>query len=232
MSGIKTIGFIGFESFGEQDLLAPWELLRSLAWSMGRQGESLEVTLGTFAGGTIATQMGARVESERRLVPTDRFDLLYVPGGMGAGTASKDQTVLDFVRAHHDENRWVVGNCAGLGVLHRAGILDGIEVTAPATISRRLEQQGTKVATPRLAWKTGPEEKVFTTGGAATVHASTIALVWHLFGEEKARDLAATWDSLSFYGESLFALDGPALNDDEAVKSRLQDAWENVFLPN
>jgi hypothetical protein len=55
---IKSIHFLAFPQFGEQDLLAAWELLRSLAWSLSRQGESLEVTLGTFEGDEITTPYG------------------------------------------------------------------------------------------------------------------------------------------------------------------------------
>ncbi|EWS54401.1 hypothetical protein [Methylibium sp. T29] len=58
-----------------------------------------------------------------------------------------------------------------------------------------------------------------------------MALVWHLFGDEAGRALAAGWDALPLHGESLFALLGPVMNDDPAVASRLQDAWEPVFLP-
>jgi transcriptional regulator GlxA family with amidase domain len=176
--------------------------------------------------------MGLHVRNERKVTPDDRFDLLYVPGGIGAGTASKDPAVLDLVRAHHAEGRWVAGNCAGLGVLHRSGILEGREVTSPATLSRRLPQLGTKVMNPRRAWRIDPDSKLFTAGGAGTVHAATIALVWHLFGEQHGRDLAATWDSLPLHGESLFALDGPVMAEDPNILSGVQDAWENTFLPN
>jgi len=231
MSDIKSVLFLGFPDVGEQDLLAPWELLRSLAWTMSQQGETLEVTLGSFEGGTIKTHMGAKVESERRVVPTDRFDLLYIPGGTGAGAASKNETVLEFVAAHHRDGRWVAGNCAGVGVLHRAGVLTGLEVTAPATVSRRLTELGTTVAAPRRAWKIDPKPKIFTAAGAATVHPSTIVLAWHLFGAARAHDLAATWDTLSLHGESLFSLTGPVLVDDETIKSKLQDNWEDLFLP-
>lgn len=231
MTDIRTVLVLGYPNVGEQDLLAPWELLRSLAWTMSQQGEALEVTLGSFEGGTISTQMGAKLESERQIVPSDRFDLIYIPGGIGAGEASKDDTVLQFIRDHHAEGRWVAGNCAGMGVLHRAGTLGGVEVTAPASLSRRLAAEGTLVATPRRAWMIVPERRIFSSGGAATVHPSTIALVWHLFGEERGRDLAAGWDTLPLHGESLFSLVGPAMRDDDLTMSQIQDSWEDVFLP-
>jgi putative intracellular protease/amidase len=139
--------------------------------------------------------------------------------------------VLRFVRDHHAEGRWVAGNCAGLGVLHRAGIPDGVEVTAPATLARRLQAEGTTVSTPRRAWKIVPEGRIFSAAGAATVHPSTIALVWHLFGDQAGRQLAATWDSLPLHGEHLFSLAGPPMSDDPAVTAAVQASWEDALLP-
>jgi transcriptional regulator GlxA family with amidase domain len=231
MSKIQSILFLVFPNVGEQDLLAPWELLRALAWSKAQKGEALEVTLGTFEkSGMVTTQMGAKLADLRTLSPADRFDVVYVPGGIGAGAMSKDPVVLDFLRAHQAEQRWLAANCAGLGVLHRAGVLDGIEVTTPATLARRLPREGTRVVSPRRAWKIDAARKVFTSGGAATVHPSTIALVAQLFGEADARALASAWDTQALHGDALYAAEGPimtALPTDAA----LQDVWEGVFLP-
>jgi putative intracellular protease/amidase len=140
--------------------------------------------------------------------------------------------VLDFLRAHRDEGRWVGANCAGMAVLHSAGVLEGLEVTAPATLARRLPAKGTRVMSPRRAWKIDPQHRVFSSGGAGTVHASSIALAWHLFGDEAGRGLAAGWDSLPLFGEALFSPLGPVMNDNEQVKAKLQDTWEKVFLPD
>jgi transcriptional regulator GlxA family with amidase domain len=231
MNRIETALFLGFPDVGEQDLLAAWELFRSHAWSMNERGESLEVTLGSFTPGQITTHMGATLAIERRITPTDRFDLIYIPGGVGAAEAARNQTVLRFVRDHHAEGRWVAGNCAGMGVLHRAGILDGVEVTAPATLARRLQAEGTTVSTPRRAWKIVPERRLFSAAGAATVHPSTIALVWHLFGDQAARELAANWDTLPLHGERLFSLTGPHMIDDARTAAAVQASWEDVLLP-
>jgi transcriptional regulator GlxA family with amidase domain len=231
MSPIKTVLFLAFPNVGEQDLLAAWELFRSHAWSMSERGESLEITLGSFTPGPITTHMGATLHVDRQISPSDRYDLIYIPGGVGAGQAAGDETILAFVRAHHAEGRWVAGNCAGMGVLHRAGILDGVEVTAPATLARRLEAERTAITTPRRAWQIVPERRIFSAGGAATVHPSTIALIWHLFGDDAARGLAANWDSLPLHGEHLFALAGPVMHDDADTKATVQANWEDVLLP-
>lgn len=230
MADIRTVLFLGYPSVGEQDLIVPLELFRAVAWTMGQQGQAPAITLGTFEGGTVAAQMGTRIESDLQIVPHDRFDLVYVPGGIGAAEAGKDETVLEFIRAHHDEGRWVAGNCAGVGVMHRAGVLDGVVMTAAASIRRRLTGEGIPVTTPRTAWTITPERKLFTAGGAAVVHPSTIALVWHLFGDAAGRGLAEAWDTLPLHGEGLFSLDGPVMRDDPETVRRVQDTLEDLLL--
>lgn len=232
MTSVASMLFLVYPNVGEQDLLVPWELLRSVAWSLGQQGRRLDVVLGSFDRGPVPTQMGTTIQPSRVVTEADRFDLVYVPGGIGAGAQSTNATLGRFLRTHHAEGRWVGANCAGVGVLHRAGVLDGAEVTGPATLTRRMADQGTRVVTPRLAWKIDPARRLFTAGGAGTVHPSTMALVWHLFGDDVARGLAAGWDALPLHGEALFALEGPAMRDEADVVRGLQDQWEGVFLPD
>ena len=109
-------------------------------------------------------------------------------------------------------------------------MLDGLTVTSPATLARKLPAQGARIAVPRRAWKIVPERRLFTAGGAATVHPSTIALVAALFGERDARELAASWDSAALHGDTLFALDGPVMAA-LPTDAQVQDAYEDVSLP-
>src|SRR5215510_3983867 len=107
MNTIKSVLFVAFPNVGEQDLLTPWELFRSVAWDLGQRGQRLDVVLGSFEAGPVPTQMGTVVQPARTLTDDDRFDMVYVPGGIGAGAASTDVRLLEFLRAHHAEGRWV-----------------------------------------------------------------------------------------------------------------------------
>src|SRR5262245_44044594 len=124
---IKTVLFLAYPNVGEQDLLTPFELFRALAWDMSQRGEKLEVVLGSFEEGPVRTHMGLTLQPERTINPSDRFDLVYVPGGAGAGAQTKNEKLLAFLRAHKAEGRWIAGNCAGLGVLHNSGVLRGVD---------------------------------------------------------------------------------------------------------
>jgi len=53
MSQVESILFVCYPKCGEQDTLAPWEMLKSLAWVLSQTpgGPQLEVSLGAFEEG-------------------------------------------------------------------------------------------------------------------------------------------------------------------------------------
>jgi putative intracellular protease/amidase len=249
MAEVQSILFLCYPRCGEQDTLAPWEMLKSLAWVLDQegQGRKLDVALGWFDEGEglavapnmvhpdeveVTMQMGAELDLEREIDADTRADVLYVPGGMGSGDATKDKRITDLVRAHHEEGRWVATNCSGISILQRANILGDTPVTAAATVSRKLKREGANVKQPRTMWQCEPDSKIFSAAGGSAVHPSTIALVWHLFGKDLAQTLSLMWDSLGAHGKALFELEGPDYGHYEEFESKLQDDWEDSLLPD
>jgi len=245
MSQVESILFVCYPKCGEQDTLAPWEMLKSLAWVLSQtpEGPQLEVLLGAFEEGLtihpnmteeeeITMKMGGVINVEREITPDTRADLLYVPGGIGSGEATKNEHIRDLIRAHNDEGRWVATNCSGISILHRAGILRDTPVTAAATVARKLAREGVKVKNPRTMWQCEPDRKIFSAAGGSAVHPSTIALVWYLFGKELAQTLALMWDTLGAHGKALFELEGPDYGTYPDLEAKLQDDWEDNLLPD
>ncbi|MEK7946243.1 DJ-1/PfpI family protein [Pigmentiphaga sp. YJ18] len=228
MSDVRSVLFLVFPQVSEQDLYAAWELMRAVAFTR----PDLDVSIGSFHDDPLPTHMGSSVSPQRIVKESDRFDVLYIPGGIGAGEASKDPRVLGLIRAHHAENRWVAANCAGVGVLYRSGILDGKQITSPASLARRLPKLGADLISPRIAWKVDRNNRIFTAGGAATVHPSTIALVAELFGKDAAQNLAGSWDTWPLHGDLLFDPLGPKMLQNNEAESALQDQLELVFMPD
>jgi putative intracellular protease/amidase len=248
MSQVQSILFVCYPKCGEQDTLAPWEMLKSLAWVMSQDGEQLDVKLGAFdekvntapnmnehvlnAPEEVTMQMGGVINLEQEITPDSRADLLYVPGGIGSGEATKDARIRDLIHSHNAEGRWVATNCSGIGILHRAGILRDTPVTAAATVSRKLTREGVNVKVPRAMWECVPDRKIFSAAGGSAVHPSTIALIWYLFGEQRALTLSLMWDSLGAFGKVLFELEGPDYGTYPQYENKLQDDWENNLLPD
>ena len=81
-------------------------------------------------------------------------------------------------------------------------------------------------------WQCEPDSKIFSAAGGGAVHPSTIALVWHLFGQELAETLSLMWDTRGPHGKTLFALEGPDYITYEQAESKLQDDWEDSLLPD
>jgi len=245
MSQVESILFVCYPKCGEQDTMTPWEMLKSLSWVLSQEpdGPQLDVALGAFEEGLtihpnmteadeVTMQMGGVVNTERDLTPDSRADLLYVPGGIGSGEATKNPHILDLVRAHNSEGRWVATNCSGISILHRAGILRDTPVTSPGTVSAKLAREGVNLKTPRTMWQCEPDRKIFSAAGGSAVHPSTIALVWYLFGQELAMTLAMMWDTLGAHGKALFELEGPDYGTYPDREAKLQSDWEDTLLPD
>jgi transcriptional regulator GlxA family with amidase domain len=233
MRELQTAAVLGYPRCGEQDTLVVWEILKSVSWLLDSQYQrKFTVTLLATEGGHITMQMGAEVVPEGILGDGDLYDLFYVPGGLGSGDAIKSHKIRDAIRRHHRAGRLVASNCTGCGILHRAGILGDVPVTAAPTISRRLREEGTKVVNPRRMWLGVPEANLWTTAGGSGVHASTVALVCHYFGREIGKKIAMMWDTMPRLGESaLFHLEGPEYYTYPEGERDVQRQFEDQLLP-
>lgn len=231
---IHSIGVLGYHRCGEQDTLAPWEIFRSLAYVLGLESPPRKLTVDLIGldQDLIEMQMGARVARDVRLSSSTTYDLLYVPGGLGSGDASKNRDILRCVRRHHEERSIIATNCSGISILHRAGILGDAPVTAAATVSRKLLDEGANVRQPRRMWVGAPEARIWTTAGGSGVHASTVALIAHYFGRELGQTIAMMWDTLPALGSRLFDVEGPEYYDFRAMERELQTQYEDQLLPD
>src|SRR3954452_1107386 len=138
MAGIATIGVLGYESCSEQDTITPLEILKGAAMVLERKlnplslpgdGAALDVKLVALEPGNVTMQMGTEVVPDAVLDDATLYDLLYVPGGVGAGPMSEDPTMLEVIRRHHEAGKIIASNCSGVGILFRAGVLGDNPVT-------------------------------------------------------------------------------------------------------
>ncbi|WP_156455619.1 HAD-IA family hydrolase [Sphingomonas sp. CCH5-D11] len=234
MPEIKTVGVLAYHRCGEQDTLVPYEILKHTSMVLAEQGKSLEVKLirsSREGPEFVEMQMGTRVVSEGYLESEDLFDLLFVPGGLGSGEASKDQRILAAVRRHHEAGKVVGTNCSGISILHRAGILDDTPVTAAATVARRLKEEGANLLQPRTMWAGKKDGTIWTSAGGSGVHGSTVAMVANYFGREVGQYIGMGWDTYPALGEKIFDERGPQYLSFPELEAGIQDALEDMLLP-
>lgn len=232
MPDIRTIGVLAYHRCSESDTIIPWEILTGVAMHMDMQyGRKLDVKLVALEPGPVEMQMGARVEPQAVLRDGDLYDMLYVPGGNGSGVATKNQRVLDVIKNHFDNERFIAANCVGVGILQRAGVLGKTPVTCSPPISRRLKEEGANVIEPRTMWLGSPDDRMWTTAGASSINAGTVAMVAHLFGEDVGREMSMWFDTLGAVGNELFNLKGHEYYFYPQAEAALQDATADTLLP-
>jgi transcriptional regulator GlxA family with amidase domain len=240
MDDINTIGVLGYESCSEQDTITPLEVFKGAAMVLGRQlnplnlpgdAVTLDVKLVALKPGNVKMQMGTEVVPDAVLDETTLYDLLYVPGGVGAGPMSQDATMLDVIRRHYEGGKVVASNCSGVGILLRAGILGDNPVTCVAAIARGLRQDGANVPESRRMWVGNPEARLWTATGSYGVNGASVALVAHYFGHDIATTVAMMFDTMGGLSEAIFELEGPEFYRHPELEATFQDFWQPMLLP-
>lgn len=194
--------------------------------------EQLHVELVSLAPGVVTMQTGTQVIPDRTLDPEIRYDILYVPGGIGSGALLTDQRVLDLVRRHHADGKVVAANCSGVGVLARAGILDDLDVTSVAAIGRGLRDEGFNAAEVRRMWIGHPTERIWTATGSYGVNGSAVAIVAHYFGREVGTIVSMMFDTLSGIGDYVFETVGPEFYVHPELETSFQDLFQPMLMPS
>lgn len=148
----------------------------------------LDVTVASLVAGSVRGSHGIRIEADACLGDLDTrvFTMLVLPGGQpGTRNLAADERVLELSRRLVREGRRVAAICAAPLVLHAAGVLTGVEVTAHPSVHDRLA--GAILTTDRRVVHSG---RVFTSQGAGTAMDFALALVAELKGPARAAELA------------------------------------------
>lgn len=146
-----------------------------------------EVVLASLEGDRLVTgRCGVTVQADTALaeVAGENFDLLVLPGGPGVRAVRADGRAAKLAQAHLGAGKAVAAICAAPTVLADAGLLAGRRYTAHFSVHEELPLA---LAGERVV-EDGP---VITSRGAGTALDFGLALVRRLFGEPRAREVAA-----------------------------------------
>jgi len=131
---------------------------------------------------------GIPVEPDAQLgeLDLDGFTMVVLPGGLGGTEAlMADERILALIRRLHDEGRRTAAICAAPMVLAKAGVIEGVEVTAHPSVHGLLG--GAIVHAAARVVRSGP---IVTSQGPGTAIEFALALVEDLRGPEMAEALA------------------------------------------
>jgi putative intracellular protease/amidase len=119
-------------------------------------------------------------------------EIVLVPGGPGANSASGDPATLDWVRAVHKTSRWTTSVCTGSRILGAAGILRGVKATSHWLALDSLRQYGAEPVHERVV----RDGKIITAAGVSAGIDMALTLVGIECGEQRAQafQLAIEYD--------------------------------------
>jgi transcriptional regulator GlxA family with amidase domain len=241
MKQVDSIAILGYDKCSEQDTITPLEIFRGAAavlsggltpMPLNQPIRTVGVKLLNITSGNITMQMGTQVVPDGVLGDQDLYDVLYIPGGVGAGEITRDQRVLDAVRRHHSQGRIVAANCSGVGVLFRAGVLGDEPATCVAAVARKLRAEGADIPMARRAWQHSADGLVWTASGSFGINGATVAMVSHLFGPEIGTTVSMMFDTYGGLGEQIHADAGPELYGHPDIEAQFQDYFESMLLPD
>lgn len=167
------------DGFEEIEAIAPVDLMRRAGCqvTVAALGETIHVTGRT----------GVTVHADTTLaaVPTQDWDLVFVPGGPGTKNLRADPRVRTLVQQQAAAGRWLAAICAAPTVLHDAGLLNGRRFTAHFSVAGELPNL---IASERVV----ADGAILTSRGAGTAVEFGLLLIEKLFSPEKAREIAGS----------------------------------------
>ncbi len=181
---IKRIAFLVFPRLTLLDLVGAYDALRRVATMSIDPGVTHRI-IGTEA--EIVDETGLTVKPDAVYEDLVAFDLLYVPGGLGARALVDNPRCIDYLRSWGPE-RPLASVCTGALLLGRAGYLKGKRATTHHRAYDLLRPYCREVATDR---RIVDEGQVVTAAGVSSSLDLGLYLVEKFWGAAAREKIAA-----------------------------------------
>lgn len=178
---MTTVGILLFDGAEELDFVGPWEVFTSARLLTGK----LDVVTLAESEGPLRAAKGLRVFPDATLSAAPELDVLVIPGGDGRRKEVNNDAVVSWIRRTAASCRWVTSVCTGAFLLHKAGLLQGRNVTTYWAAADELEALGG--VTLRRGARYVRDGNVVTAAGVSAGIDMSLWLVGALEGPETAR---------------------------------------------
>jgi cyclohexyl-isocyanide hydratase len=201
-----------FPNLTQLDLTGPYEVFHRLP--------NAKVHLLWKERGPVATEAGFAIVADTALNECPRLDILFVPGGFGVESISKDERVIAFLRTKAETARFVTSVCTGSLLLGAAGLLRGYLATTHWAFTDWLKNYDAIYSKGRVV----RDRNRITAGGVTAGIDFGLVLAAELFGEAFAKALQL---GLEYDPEPPFALGSPEQDPAlaETLKAMLQERY-------
>ncbi len=184
MPAVKRVAFLVFPRLTFLDMVGVYDALRRIA-PMGIDPDVTHRIIGTEA--EIVDDTGLIVRADSVYEDLARFDLLYVPGGLGTRALMEDRRFIEYLRTWGRE-RPLASVCTGALLLGAAGYLEGKRATTHHQAYDLLRPYCREVVTDR---RIVDEGGVVTAGGVSSSLDLGLYLVEKFWGAAARQKIAA-----------------------------------------
>ncbi|WP_439030481.1 DJ-1/PfpI family protein [Gordonia terrae] len=176
---MTQIAIVLYPQFTALDFIGPYEVLRNLP--------DAEVRFVWHEPGPIVADSGVLVVgATHSFDETPSPDVVLVPGGPGFLATSKDQKVLEWLRAVRPGACWTSSVCTGSVVLAAAGLLDGLPATTHWAAMTALTAQGARAVSDERIVRALPDQDVVTAAGVSAGIDLALWLAEQIAGKARA----------------------------------------------
>lgn len=135
---MRCIGALIFPGFELLDLFGPLEMF-------GLLKDDFDLKLVAETSEPVASNQQVRANPDMTFEDADRFDVLFVPGGMGTRREVSNTALLDWIRTASEPAEYVLSVCTGSLLLAGAGVLEGRRATTNKAAFTKIADQYPKV---------------------------------------------------------------------------------------
>ena len=171
------IGMLIFRDMTQLDFTGPYEVFAQM--------KDCEVKVIAKSREAVAAKGGLRFLPDTTLAGAPQLDILFVPGGPGVGALMEDREVLEFLRRHAGQAKYVTSVCTGALVLGAAGLLKGYRATTHWLSLDLLALFGASVAEERVV----VDRNRITGGGVTAGIDFALVIAAQVLGEAAAKTI-------------------------------------------
>lgn len=183
----RNVALVVFEGFEVLDFAGPAEVF---AATLGSNGHEFQVyTVATTAEDVESNNAIMTVKPEYTLEKAPKPDIVVLPGG-NISSVTRDEKMMEWIKARAKDSEIVMSVCNGAVALHRAGLLEGLEITSHRSALEyyfKREAPTQKIAEGKRFVDNG---KIITAAGVSAGIDAALHVVDRLLGPEAADNTA------------------------------------------
>ncbi len=172
-----VIGMLIFPDMTSLDFTGPYEVFAQMP------GCEVKVIAATLQ--PVAAKGGLRFLPDTALDDAPPLDVIFVPGGPGAGALMEERKALEFLRRESQRAKYVTSVCTGALVLGAAGLLKGYRATTHWLSLELLPLFGATVVADRVV----VDRNRITGGGVTAGIDFALTMAGEIMGEETAKTI-------------------------------------------